>query len=317
MVSVSDKKLLELWRDPTFAGSYRGIKTFQTLLKTDLNIEVSEQHLYKVLKTDPIFLIHQKPQRNIERRSYDIHNYGELVQADIAYMFNFNNFKYFLLLVDCFSFKIFTVPLEKKDSATVANAFQLLFKEFKSTIYELQTDRGAEFLGPCKKLFQEKNILYRVKFGKNKANFAEHSIFLVKRKLYMLLRGTLDQNWVKALPHVIDSLNNTPITKLGGLKPNDIQSESDSVKLNSAQKLHKIKTYSEPSFQVQRENQTTYEKLGKFKVNDFVYLDFDQKIFDKSFDVSVILTKMLLKMVNSCFSNSFIFINRKGFYFTS
>ena len=57
--TVSDKKLLELWRDPSFTGSYRGIKTFQTLLKTDLNIDVSEEHLYKVIKTDPIFLIHQ------------------------------------------------------------------------------------------------------------------------------------------------------------------------------------------------------------------------------------------------------------------
>ena len=39
--NVTDKKLLELWRDPNFSGSYRGIKTFKLLLKTDLNIDVS------------------------------------------------------------------------------------------------------------------------------------------------------------------------------------------------------------------------------------------------------------------------------------
>ena len=284
---VSDKKLLELWRDPTFSGSYRGIKTFQTLLKTDLNISVSEQHLYKVIKTDPIFIIHQKPQRNIERRSYDVNNYGELVQADIAFMYKFEDYKYFLLLVDCFSFKIFTVPLKNKDSSTVANAFKTIFEKFDSTIYELQTDRGTEFLGPCKKLFQEKNILYRTKFGKNKANFAEHAILLVKRKLYMLLRGTLNQNWVKVLPQVVDSLNNTPVLKLGGLRPNSIHSEKDSVTVATAQKAKSIKKYSEPSFQVQRETQKLYENSGKFKVNDYVYLDFDEKIFDKSFNVSV------------------------------
>ena len=93
-MSVSDERILKLWRDPTFNGSYRGIKTFQTLLKTDLNIDVSEKYLYKLLKTDPIFLIHQKPQRNFLRRSYDLHNYGELVQADIAQMYNYNGFKY-------------------------------------------------------------------------------------------------------------------------------------------------------------------------------------------------------------------------------
>ena len=57
---------------------FEGIRTFQTLLKSDLDIDISQNRLYKLLKTDPIFLIHQKPQRTIDRRSYDIRNYGEL-----------------------------------------------------------------------------------------------------------------------------------------------------------------------------------------------------------------------------------------------
>ena len=154
-------------------------------------------------------------------------------------------------------------------------------------MFKYLLDRGTEFLGPCKKLFQEKKILYRTKFGKNKANFAEHSILLVKRRLYMLLRGTLDQNWSKALPKVVKSLNDTPIPKLGGVKPSSITSEIDSVKVSKAQKEHKILKYSEPNFETQRENQKAYENNGKFKVNDYVYLDFDEKLFDKSFNVSV------------------------------
>ena len=205
MVIVSDQKLLQLWRDPTFDGSYRGIKSFKILLKTDLNIDVSEQKLYKLLKTDPIFLIHQKPKRNFERRHYDVRNYGELVQADIAYMFEFKSYKYFLLVVDCFSGKIFTVPLKNKDSVSVAKAFEIVFQEFQADIYEIQTDRGKEFLGPCKKLLSEKKILYRTKQGKNKANYAEHSIFLVKKKLYMLLRGSLSQDWPEFLQNVTNS----------------------------------------------------------------------------------------------------------------
>ena len=52
-MSVSDEEILKLWRDPNFAGSYRGVRAFQTLLKTDLNIDVSEQRLLNILKTDP------------------------------------------------------------------------------------------------------------------------------------------------------------------------------------------------------------------------------------------------------------------------
>ena len=256
---ISDKKILELWKSPNFTGSYRGIRTFQILLKTDLDIDVSQKRLYSVLKKDSTFLIHQKPHRNFERRSYDIHNYGELVQADIAYMFDYSGYKYFLLAVDCYSSKVFTVPLKSKDSKVVADAFNQILSEFKGTIYEIQTDRGKEFLGPCKKLFKENHILYQTKFGKNKANFAENYIRIVKKKLYMMLRGILNQNWVKYLSIVVDSLNKTPIKKLGWLQPIMINSEKDSVKVLAAQKKEHIEPFSEPNFHLQRKNQQNYE----------------------------------------------------------
>jgi hypothetical protein len=288
--NISDEKILELWRSPNFEGSYRGIKTFQVLLKTNLNINVSEKRLYKILRTDPIFLIHQKPQRNFERRHYDVKNYGELVQADIAYMFeDTHGFKYFLLAVDCFSSKVFTVPLKNKDSNSVAKAFKIIFEEFGAEIYEIQTDKGKEFLGPCKTLFRETKILYRTKLGKNKANFAEHSILLVKRKLYMLLRGILSHDWVNYLSQVTQSLNNTPTQHLGWLKPNSITAESDSVKVQKAQEANHVKVYIEPNFDIQRQNQQNYENnKNTLQVNDYVYLNFEEKLFDKSFDVAVL-----------------------------
>jgi hypothetical protein len=142
---VTDEQILELWRDPTFAGSYRGIKTFQILLKTDQNIDISQKRLYNILKKDSIFLIHTKPQRKIERRHYDLHNYGELVQADIAQMFEYDDYRYFLLLIDCYSSKIFVKCLKSKNSEEVARAFSEIFKEFEAQIHVLETDRGMQW----------------------------------------------------------------------------------------------------------------------------------------------------------------------------
>ena len=101
---ISDEKLLQLWRDPNFSGSYRGAKTFQILLKTDLGIDVSESRLYRVLQQSPIFLMHQRKYRPIIRRSYNVHSYGALVQADCAYMISdqSTNQKFFLLVVDVY-----------------------------------------------------------------------------------------------------------------------------------------------------------------------------------------------------------------------
>ena len=140
---ITDERILELWRDPTFSGSYRGIRTFQILLKTDLNIDVSQQRLYNVLRNDSIFLIHTKPKRKIERRHYDLRSYGELVQADLAQMFEYDHFKYFLLLIDCFSSKIFVKCLKSKNSEEVAKAFSDIFEEFGAQIHVLETDRGV------------------------------------------------------------------------------------------------------------------------------------------------------------------------------
>lgn len=284
---VSDEDILKLWRDPNFSGSYRGIKTFQVFLKTDKNLDVSQERLYRILKKDPIFLIHQKPIRNIERRPYDLNFYGETVQADIAYMFPFEKFLYFLLVIDCFSLKIFVRPLTTKSSASVGKAFEDIIEEFQAPIHVLETDRGTEFIG-CKKLFRSKNIYFKTKFGKNKANFAEWGIFIIKKRLYMMLRGILNQNWVRYLPLVVDDYNKTPSTKLGGVKPESIHSEIDSVVVRNAQQDAGIIPYREPNYQKQNENQETYEVDGtKLQVGDYVYLSDNEQLFSKSYDVKV------------------------------
>jgi hypothetical protein len=86
---ISDEALLKLWRDPLFLGSYRGVKTFQVCLKTDKDIVVSQKRLYKLLRTDENFLMHQSFPKNIARRQLSLNNYGEVVFGDLAYMYPF------------------------------------------------------------------------------------------------------------------------------------------------------------------------------------------------------------------------------------
>ena len=287
-MSISNEEILKLWRDPTFAGSYRGVRSFQTLLKTDLNINVSEKRLLDILKTDSLFLIHQTPKRNFERRKYNVNLYGELVQMDIAFMFpdSQTGKKYFLLAIDVFSFKIFTEPLTDRSSDAVAKALKKIFDEFKAPIYEIQADQGREFLGKSvRDLLKQDKIFIKFKYGRNKANFAEHGIQIVKRKLYLMLRGELSHQWESYLPKVTDGLNKTPLKRLGWLSPNAITNEVGSVAVNQARNKIGLSTNKEPSYEMKIKNQQNY--TGDLKVGDYVYLDFDEKVFDKSFDVSV------------------------------
>ena len=287
MSTISDEKLLQLWRDPNFSGSYQGVKTFQILLKTDLNVDVSQRRLFKVLKTDKNYIMHQKPVRNFERRHYDVNFYGEVCQMDLAVMYNYSNYIYFLMLIDCFSLKMFTKPLKNKSSVTVSKALEEIFVEFGAQIHVLQSDRGKEFIG-CKKLFRDKKIVFKPKFGKNKASISEWAIFIIKKKLYMLLRGILSQDWVNYLPKVVQQFNHTPQTKLGGIPPEEILSLEDSAKVFDARKNKNITVFHEPNFKQQIENQKKYENNSlNLQVGDFVFLTLEEKLFDKSFDVQV------------------------------
>lgn len=225
--------------------------------------------------------------RNFERRKYDVRFYGETVQADIAYMHPFDNYLYFLLVIDCFSLKIFVRPLKSKSSAAVKTAFEDIFEEFNAPIHVLETDRGTEFIG-CKSFFKTKSIYFKTKIGRNKAGIAEWGIFIVKRRLYMLLRGILNQNWVDYIQKIVADYNHTPLTKLGGIAPENVHSEIDSVKVTEAQKLNKIKVYKEPNFHDQIKNQEEFENNAKnIKVGTYVYLTSNEPLFSKSYDVKV------------------------------
>lgn len=198
---ISDEEILRLWHDKDFKGSFRGVKTFQILLKTDLNIDVPENRLYKVLKTDSVYLLHAKPKRKFDRRKFDINYYGELVQCDLAYIFQFENYKYFLLVIDAFSSKIFTYPLKDKTAVETLKAFQIILQKFKfDSITKLEADQGTEF-SLVKEYCKKHKIVFKYKYGKNKARF-RLSIFSKKiraRLVYMYIKrnksNTLGRNF--------------------------------------------------------------------------------------------------------------------------
>lgn len=291
MTNISDQELLRLWKDPHFEGSFRGVLAFQTILKTNLNIDVSQKRLFRLFKNETLYLIHQK-RKIIERRHYDLNLIGELVQADIAYMFDFEGFKYFLLIVDCFSSRLFAKPLKNKDSKSVTIAFKDFFKQFKQKVYKIESDRGSEFKGSTQELFRSKKIYYKSKFGKNKANYAERYIYFVKRKLYMILRSQLSENWPKYIKFVVDGYNNTPLKKLGYLTPNDIQSEKESVDVRLNKNLSNISIYKQPTFENQLENAKTFKNEKSLQVGDFCYKFYDENLFNKKYNISVRKAKL-------------------------
>ena len=290
-MKTTEEKLLSLWRDPKFGGSYRGVKTFQMFLKTDKNIDVSEKELYNIVKKDPIYLMHLQT-KSVKRRKYFLSNVGELIQSDLAFMFPFNGYKYFIVFIDCYSFNLYTEAIKDKKSVTVLETFKRFLKKSR-IIDKLETDQGTEY-SLCKKFCNQNKIIFHYKRGENKANFAEYAILQIKKRLYKILRGNLTKDWPTYLKIVQSDFNKTPLKKLGYFSPNNIVSRFDSYFINKAKIDLNINETSLPTFEEQNTNEKNYfHNPSNLKVKDFVYVNLKADVFSKSFDVQVHLFKNL------------------------
>ena len=230
-----------------------------------------------------------RPVRTFPRRSYDIEAYGDLTQADLAFFPESpQGYKYILILIDAFSRHLFAEPLKTKTSEELGKAFKKIFKEFGSPITKLETDEGTEFTGN-RALFKEHRIYFHVKYQTHKASFAEAAISMLKRKLYMMLRSQLSNDWPAYLKQTVDSLNNRHVESLGGVRPADVNSVFDGAQILEAQEKKGIKRFREPFWKDQNIAQQKFDKdpTQKFKTGDYVYLDMKKTAFDKAYDIQI------------------------------
>jgi len=92
-----------------------------------------------------------------------------------------DGFRYFLLLVDVFSTKVFTVPLKSREYGEVISALKKIIEQFQAPIHEIEADREGAFLSKNVKTFlSNEKIVFVPRFGKNKASYAENYILIIK-----------------------------------------------------------------------------------------------------------------------------------------
>lgn len=83
-----------------------------------------------------------KPKLRFPRRPYDTQSFLELVQCDLGEMFPSNGYKYFLLIIDVYTNKMWCYNLKSKDTKTVRKAFDEFFAETGDLPTQISTDQG-------------------------------------------------------------------------------------------------------------------------------------------------------------------------------
>lgn len=139
-----------------------------------------------------------------------------------------------------------------------------------------------------KEFLRQRHILFRAKYHqRHKAAIAEHGIFLLKSKLYKMMRHYKTSDWVKLLPDAVNLLNSQGMERNGFLPAKDINSFLDDPLLRKARLEHHI-AFPEPNRGSEVEEEEHHLASNpSLKVGSYVYLDKKMKIFDKSFTLQV------------------------------
>ena len=120
-------------------------------LYTDINSVPSfSAKINDFLRQNPVHNVHKRivkkkfPRRKIIARfPFDIWM-GDLIEYP-QYKFNNRQHVYILILIDCFTRKIWAAPMKRKTAAWSADAFEAIFKHFNEFPTHIITDRGLGF----------------------------------------------------------------------------------------------------------------------------------------------------------------------------
>lgn len=169
--------------------------------------------------------LHRPVRRKFPRRRTIIKGLDDLWQSDLGqldlYAKSNKNFKYILIVIDCFSKYVWAKPLKTKSGEEVTKAFEDILKEGRIP-KNLQTDHGKEYYNSnFNRLMQKYRINHYSTYSQMKAAVAERVVRTLKEKLfqYFSLNGTY--KWIDVLQEIVNNYNNRKHSKTK-MRPNEI-----------------------------------------------------------------------------------------------
>ena len=135
---------------------------------------------------------------------------------------------YILILIDCFTKKIYAAPMKNKTKEASADAFNSILKNFDQFPKHIITDGGLEFFNSLvQKLFRT--------FGINhfksptltawKTSMAERAIQTLKSRFEKIFDKRGERRWIDVLDDVVANYNATPHRSIG-IAPQDVTDEN-------------------------------------------------------------------------------------------
>ena len=186
------------------------------------------------LKNNDNYAVHTPIRRKIFPRRRVISRFpNDLWMADlIEYNKSTKRFNhghnYILIVIDCFSKRMWARPLKTKSGPETARAFESILFDLDDFPINLCTDSGKEFFNyDCAKVFEAHGINhYSVPTkSKFKASVVERAIRTIKTRLQRYFDKHKTKKWIDIIDQFVRNYNTTPHSS-HGLTPLDVTSEN-------------------------------------------------------------------------------------------
>lgn len=188
--------------------------------------DISYERARKVLEELETYVTHREYKRPSAFNPYFIYRRRELVQADLIDVRELSRSNrgtnYLLLLIDCFSRKVWLYPLARKTAAIVAGALRRWLDAIGPPAPRvLSTDEGLEFRNNAvMTLLRSRGVDPQIATGTCKAAIAERANKSIQIIIYKFLNERQTRRYVDHLADLVASYNRRPHRSLAGLTPN-------------------------------------------------------------------------------------------------
>jgi transposase InsO family protein len=216
-----DAKLRKIYYDPKNPASFSSVK------KLAEAAGVSTLAAEQWLKGEDTYTLHRQARRKFKRRRYIVNGIGHLFQCDLIDMHSTaadnNGNRFILTCIDCFTRRLWAVPVKGKTANSIIPALRTIFSDLKPQ--QLSSDSGTEFTSRAVQDFLKEN---RVKFyttvDQMKSAFVERANRSLRDRMTRFFSSRGKQRYIEALPDIVRSYNLSTHSATGRA-PLDIKSK--------------------------------------------------------------------------------------------
>ena len=187
---------------------------FDNLYRDLLQPGAFTNKIIKYLQKNQTHSLHKGVRKKFLRRKIITHYPGHITQSDLIDMQKFSGsnsgYNYILVLIDCFSKKLWLEPLKSKSGSETAQALRNILDKIEFPIQSLIFDEGLEYLNKnVLNLLKEFNIHhYHIK-TKHKASTAERVNRTIKGIIWKYFTESGGKKWIDKIGEIAENYNKT------------------------------------------------------------------------------------------------------------